>query len=312
MAGRCGCQRACNCCVATSPSITPSGSGSAGSCYSLAVVYSADPGNVARAGTDGGVFADTCVLAPNGAPVAPVAGCVQIPPPVILDYGGGAPIAPNPDGSVSLPASGPPMAFGDGLTTDGLGALIASITGVWPADDLLGDALGGTIDADGSPLFFDSTGALRGLPDHTADSTSGSGTLLAPTLIDIGSTYTSPALTPVLLANPSNSRRMKALVSTVAVVDLQQNVGSRALIYLQQRINGGSWTDTRQISPAEPATGGVGIRTMSALHYLQVLDVNEADSLIVELRVFINKAGAGTDPTVIRIDAGATIVGVTV
>lgn len=309
MAGRCGCTSGCTCCSSTSPSVAVAGSGGAGQCHSYSVRYSTDDGNRARAGTDGAVYSDVCLLDPAGDPLEPDGqACLQIPAPVILDYGGGDPIEPNPDGSVSLPTSGPPADFGCGLTTSG-GDLVVNTSGSWPPDDLSGNALAGAY-TEGSEIACGPDGKIRGVPDHTALTAESGEVLLETTLLPVTGTYESPASTALLMANPSGARQMIVQAVAAAQVEIVNPVDGGAIAALEQRVNGGTWVNIREARWPEPTAGSVraGLPMASTLNTV----IGAGSTFTVELRVRVVKTGVGASPALIRIAVGVDLLGVTV
>lgn len=309
MAGRCGCTSGCTCCSSASPSVAVAGSGGAGQCHSYSVRYSTDVGNRARAGTDGAVFSDVCLLDPAGEPLAPDGQtCLQIPPPVILDYGGGEPIAPNPDGSISLPTSGPPGAFGCGLTTLE-GNLVVNTSGSWPPDDLSGTPLSGAY-TEGSEIACGPDGKIRGVPDHTALSAESGQVLLDTILLPVTGTYESPASTALLMANPSGARQMIVRAVATAQVEISNPVEGGAIAVLERRVNGGSWVNIREVRWPEPTTGSIraGIPMSATLN----TTIGVGGTFSVELRVRVVKTGTGASPVLIRIASGSGLLGVTI
>lgn len=312
MAGRCGCQSGCTCCSTSSPSIQVGGSGGAGQCFTPSVRYSADAGNSARAGEDGGVFADLCVLDSAGTRLTlDGQACVQIPPAAIRTYGGGDIIEPNPDGTVSLPTGGPPADFGAGLTVDGLGALMVDASGEWPLTDLLGNFLGGG-EFEGSQIYLDASGQLRGSPEHTALRASTSSTLLTPTLLSVPGVYTSPSTDPVVIANPSVARQMQILQVAVAQIDLVIPNDGGALGVLDLRVNGGSWDSYYEVRWPESLSVGEIIRSQLALPISRATTANPLDVTTVEARVRVIKTGPGVSPTLVSVSARVLLLGVTV
>lgn len=310
MAGRCGCARGCNCCTVTTPSVAVSGSGSAGACFQPEVRYSADAGNRARAGSDGGVLADACLYGPNGEPLNPDgSGCFTLPAPCILDYNGD-PIAPE-GGCVQLPTAGPPPDFGCGLRTDEEGRLIAATSGSWPLDDLTGAAFGGAY-TDAQSIFCDPDGFLRGLPDHTAVSVGASDTLLEPDLVPVSGTYTSPASPTMTIANPSPARRLTGVAFVVLIVDVINAVGSGAVVRVQSRVNGGAWTTVRELRWPENLSGSAAIRSQNEATARVSATIAAGASWTLEVRGQVYKSGSGDDPIVASIVAATRFLGVTV
>lgn len=311
MAGRCECQRPCNCCVSTTPSVAVAGSGSAGQCFQPTVRYSADAGNRARAGSDGGVFADACLIGPDGEPlVVNEAGCHELPGPCILDYNGD-PIAPV-DGCVQLPTGGPPPDFGCGLRTNGLGELELAASGTWPPTSLAGAALVGAMADVGGEVYCDPvTGQAYGLPDHTALTASLSEVVLAPTLLSVPVSYTSPAMTAVVLTNPSPARRMVLWRAATMLVDLISPSNSGTMVRLQERVDGGGWTTVREVRWPERNSGSDAIREQAAYPSNRTGLIVASASQTVELRVVVAKTGTGGDPVLVSIQTGVVILGVT-
>lgn len=312
MAGRCACAQTCNCCTNTTPSIAVAGTGSAESCFAPEVRYSSDAGNRARAGADGAVYADTCLLDPAGEPIEPDEdACLQIPPPVIHTYGGGDVIEPNPDGSIDLPTSGPPPDYGCGFTVDEDGALIAN-TASWPGDDAQGHPIAGTVD-EGSGIYCDpATGELRGAPEHTSIVQSWSGTLLAPTLEVVSTTYTSPDSPTLVVTNPSPNRILNVVARLVAVVDLVSPARSGAIVKLQYRDTGLVWTTVREVRWVEAQDAdGPTLRESRELTAQVNLALSAGDFETFEVRVVVSHTGVGDDPTVVSVLGAVSALGVT-
>lgn len=315
MAGRCGCTSGCTCCSTSSPSILVGGSGGAGQCFTSSVRYSTDPGNRARAGDDGGVYADTCLLTPAGVPLEPDGqDCLQIPAPVIRTYGSGpagAVIAPNPDGSVTLPTSGAPPDYACGLTLNEDDELAVATSGAWPPDDLSGNALAGLY-TEGSEIACGPDGKIRGVPDHTSLTATSSATLLDTTLLLVPGTYESPASTALVMENPSDARQMQVLQAVTAQVDIVNPNEGGAIAVLELRINGGAWSNAREIRWPEPLSSGDSIRANLPLPSTRVTTIGAGDTFTIEARVRVTKTGSGTSPTLVRISVGTTLLGVTV
>lgn len=310
MAGRCGCQRACNCCTSSSDSIATTGSGGAGACFSSEVVYSADAGNRARAGTDGGVYADACLLGPDGVPIEPDEnGCHQLPAACVLDYNGD-PIVPDDDGCIQLPINGSPPEFGCGLNTDGDGALQVALTGSWPLDSLLNVPFEGDY-TEASELFCDPDGNVRAMPEHTCDTVDTAETLVATTLLAISGTYSSPASSVLTFTNPSPARYMLAARFLSLSVDAVQPIDGGLYVRLQERIDGGSWTTVRELLWPGLTTGTDDVRSMLVLHAWRVSSVDPAGTQQIEIRAQLVKTGGGDDPTLVEVVAGVRVLGVT-
>lgn len=312
MAGRCGCARGCNCCAQTTDSVSVNGSGGAGACWQPEVRYSADAGNIARAGNDGGVYAGTCLLGPDGQPLGVGGdGCVQLPPPCILDYNGD-PIPATEQGCIQLPAAGVPPAFGCGLRTEEDGTLIAATLGAWPLADLSGADFGGAY-TDAAGIFCDPDGNLRGLPDHTAIQVGATDTLLAPDLVDVGGTYTSATGATMTIANPSPARRLTGVAFVVLLADVVNPVGGGALVRLQYRVNGGAWLTGRELRWPEGLSGTTAIRSqLEATARVAASAIAAGGSWTLQLRAQVEKTGVGDDPVVVSLTAATRFLGVTV
>lgn len=314
MAGRCGCTSGCTCCSTSSPSIQVGGSGGAGQCFTSSVRYSGDAGNRARAGDDGGVYADTCLLTPAGDPLAPDGqDCLKIPAPVIRTYGSGPAgtvIAANPDGSVTLPTGGPPADYGCGLTVNEDDELVVATSGSWPPDDVSGNALAGAY-TEGSVIACGPDGKIRGVPDHTAVTAVLSQVLLPTTLLPFSSTYLSTGSDTLVLYNPSAARSMLVIVAATGQVEILSTAGGGALGVLEVRTNGGGWANVREIRFPENLTAD-SIRVGLPFPSTRVETVAPGNALNVEARVRMEKLGAGTNPSLVRIAVGVTLMGVTV
>lgn len=298
MAGRCDCQRPCNCCTSPTDSIDVAGTGSGGLCWAPSVRYSLEAGNRARAGSDGAVFADTCVVLPDGNTADHNEdGCAIIPAPCILDYNND-PIVPDEGGCIQLPTNGAPPDFACGLKTAPItGELMVATSGTIPASDLTGAALGGA-STDYGETICDESGEVRGLPDHTAITVGAGEEVLADGLLAVPATFTSPSGAAVSLTNPSPSRRMLVERAVYGTVDLITPPVGAARVWLQENVNGGGWADVRSLRWPEPQGGTESIRFEGELSSFRTSTINPGDALTLELRVKISKVGAGADPPV--------------
>lgn len=309
MAGRCGCQRSCTCCVQESDTITTPGSGSAGECWSPAVRISGDDGNRAEARADG-IFAGLCAVGPDGEPLGTTEeGCLEIPAPCILDYNSD-PIEPDENGCIQLPTNGAPPDFGCGLETDGGGALQVHTSGAWPLTSLLAAPFAGAYTG-GSAIFCGPDGALRGAPQGTAV-TAGASTIVEPTaLIPVAGIYTTAASPAVLLVNPSPARSMIAARFIVAIVDVVATPDADFVLRLQARIDGGGWGTARDVIAPAIQSGSASIRSRLELSTWNTTVLAAGAAHTVELRVQVEKTGAGAGtPVLISATVGSRIVGV--
>lgn len=304
MAGRCECQRPCNCCTSPTGTIAVAGSGSAGQCFQPSVKFSTDAGNRARAGSDGAVLADLCASDSTGATVPKGDdGCLELPAAAIKDQGGD-PIAPDGEGYVQLPANTPP-AYGCGLDQTEDGTLVAATSSAWPPATLDGVALDGD-ESDGAPVYCEvGTGELRGAPEHTSRYDDAESLLVSGVLLDTSPTYTSPVSSPAAITNPSPSRRMTVQRTLRATVELVTGAGQIATVHLQERVNGGAWADVRLGKWPEPTDGTIraSLQIAETLHDV----VDPGDTYTVELRVFIESGGA----VLVGASVGAGLFGVT-
>lgn len=308
MAGRCECQRPCNCCTTGTPTVAVIGSGSAGQCVQPSVRFSTDAGNRATTGSDGAVFAGLCATGSDGTPAEIDGdGCLLLPAPCVLDQGGN-PIAPNEGGCIQLPANTPP-AYGCGLDQEEDGTLIVATSGVWPPTALSGAAMVGAVSDGGLVMCDPATGELRGLPDHTTLSVSDSDVLLAPTLVAVDPSYTTGASAAVVLTNPSPARRMLVTRQLTMVVDLVNGDDGGAVVSLQERIDGGGWATVREVRFPESST--VGIRSMLPATATRDAVIVANASQTVETRVRVDKTGSGTDPVLVSVQVGIRLQGVT-
>lgn len=309
MAGRCECQRPCNCCMATTPSVAMMGSGGAGQCFQPSVRYSTDAGNRARAGTDGAVMVSTLLLDPAGDPITPdpETGAVALPAACILDYNSD-PIEPDADGCLQLPTAGPPGDFACGLATDEDGALIVATSTTWPGTGLDGVAFEGS-PTDGSGIYCAPDGKVYGAPEHTSLAVQADDTLVAPTLITVNPSYTSPASAPVTLVNPSLQRRMTVVRHLRATLDIVCGAGSGPEVALQQRVNGGAWATVRSGFWPEPSAGTV--RASLQISTTRVGIINPGDANTVELRVIVTTNAGPANPVLVGATCGIAIQGAT-
>lgn len=307
MAGRCGCSGNCSCAAASSSSVEVAGTGTAANPWVPEVVYSTDPGNLARPGTDGAVFADVCLLSGLGIPVEPDEdGCLPLPPPVILDYAGD-PIPPEPDGSIQLPPGSGAPAFGCGLDVDGGGDLIVATTATWPVDDLAGNALTGPATG-GAPLFCDGTGAVRAVPEHTTVAAdSGDLGLIAapPELVAQGTTWTGPATTDLTVANPSAARTLRGRWTITAGGTVWLPSAWSVLVVVEASPDGGGswgevgrWAATRVVAdgadtPVAMDDGGYTVQQAQIVVSGPVVDVAAGASVTARVR---GKVIVGADP----------------
>lgn len=297
MAGRCGCSDTCSCVVASSDSVTVSGVGVVGAPWTPEVRFSGDAGNRARAGTDGGVYADTCLSDPAGDPIEPDEdGCLQVPPPVIRDYNED-PIEPGPDGSIQLPPGGEAPPVGCGLEIDGDGAVAAKTPGVWPPDDLDGDALAGTV-AEGAPVFCAPDG-LRTVPEHTTVAEQGAEQQVVPAPEDIagGASFTTAATTTLTVTNPSASRKLRGRIQAFALVDLETAAGFPTVVRLQVQQDGGGWSTVRSRTPVYSTSGGLDAGTLRQdveIHVSTVAEIDPADDLDLAVRVIVETDDDGS------------------
>jgi hypothetical protein len=308
VAGRCECQRPCNCCTTGTSTVAVVGSGSGGNCFQPSVRFSSDDGNRARVGGDGGVYADLCAVTPSGDPVAlNETGCLVLPAPCILDQGGD-PLEPDEDGCLQLPANTPP-AYGCGLDQDGEGTLIVKTSGIWPPTALSGAAMVGAVSDGGAIMCDPLTGELRGLPDHTTVHVSASETLLAPTLEPVDPLFITAASAAVVLTNPSPARRMLVARQLTMLVDLVNGANGGAIVSLQERVDGGGWTTVREVRYPEAITADVRSMLVFSSDASATLVANASQT--VETRVRVDKTGAGTDPVLVSARVGVRLVGVT-
>lgn len=308
MAGRCGCQTTCACCVQETDTITTPGSGSAGQCFSPAVKISGDAGNRAEARADG-IFAGLCAIAPDGSEVeTDEAGCLLLPPPCVLDQGG-EPIEPDESGCVQLPANTPP-AYGCGLDQLGDGTLIVKTTAPWPLADLLGTPFAGAYTG-GAPIFCGPDGSLRTVPQGTAITAGSSVTVEPVGLISVPASYTTAASPAVLMTNPSLARSMLAARYIVATVDVVATPDADFLVRLQARIDGGGWATARELLAPALQGGSTSIRTKLQAATWNTTTIPPGGAHTVELRVNVEKTGGGSgNPVLISAVVGSRIVGV--
>lgn len=314
MAGRCGCSSSCSCVAESSDSIEVEGVGQVGAPWRPEVRYSTDPGNRARAGGDGAVYADTCLSDPAGDPIEPDGdGCLQLPPPVIRDYNSD-PIEPGPDGSIQLPPGGEAPPVGCGLQVDGEGAVSVDAPGEWPPDDLAGDAVAGTV-GQGAPVFCGPDG-LRTVPDHStvAEHAADEQVLGAPEAVAGGATFTSAASSVLTITNPSASRKLRGLVNAVAVVDLETAAGWPTYLRLQLRQNGGAWSTLRTRTPVYSTVGGLEAGTLRQdveIHVAVAVTIPASGDLDLEVRTLVEPDDDGS-ATVNTVRLAAGFVGGTV
>lgn len=296
--------------MAPSDSIGIVGGGGAGSCFQPSVLYSSDARNRAAAGSDGGVFVGPqCLLGPDGTPIAPEgSGCVKLPAACILDYNGN-PIAPI-DGCVQLPAAGVPPAFGCGLATEEDGTLIAATTGTWPGDDLLGQAFEGA-STEGSEIFCDEDGKLRGAPQGTAITTGSAAQVFPPDLQAFDAAFSTPSGALVTVTNPSLARSMMVARTMTASIDAVIPPDGAAVLRLQERIDGGAWSTVRSASPAEPDGGSVNLRATTTITWQRASVIAPGGSQTLELRAQVEKTGGGSsDPILVEVNVASRLIGV--
>lgn len=242
---RCGCNSICACLVTAldtpSVDVTVTGTGSAAQPYvvSAAVLYSADAGNLAHAGSDGGIFtgpptvADTetidLTLGPDGTISAQAIlsgepnNCLIVQPDGLfspcLD---GSETIVQGDGSTALVvgtgtavdpyvvsslAAVPPL--GCGLEVDGGGFLQVNV------EDAANWAYPCTIDA-GAEIFCGPDGQLYGLPDHTSTGSAVFGSVFSGTITlaqwdnihGVSGDIPIGAANAITLTNPSTCRSM--------------------------------------------------------------------------------------------------------
>lgn len=308
MAGRCGCSSSCSCVAESSDSVEVSGVGQVGAPWVPAVRYSTDAGNRARAGTDGAVYADTCLSDPAGDPIEPDEdGCLQVPPPVILDYNSD-PIEPGPDGSIQLPPGGEAPPVGCGIAVDGLGAISVDVSGTWPPADLYGNPVAGTV-AEGAPTFCGPDGVVT-VPDHTtlALQSEESQMIVSPEEVSGGDTFTSDPAGPYLLENPSSSRKLLGRIDAFALVDLETDAGFPTYVRLQVQQDGGAWSTMRTRTPAYSTSGGIDAGTLRQdveIHVPVLVEIAPGGDLEVNLRVLVETDASGSATVyAVRLAAG--------
>lgn len=308
MAGRCGCSSSCSCVAESSDSVEVSGVGQVGAPWVPEVLYSTDAGNRARAGTDGAVYADTCLSDPAGDPIEPDEdGCLQVPPPVILDYNSD-PIPPGPDGSIQLPPGGEAPPVGCGISVDGEGAVSVDVSGTWPPLDLYGNAVAGTV-AEGAPIFCGPDGVVTG-PDHTtlALQSEESQVVPSPEEVDGGDTFTSGTGGPYLIENPSDSRKLLGRVTTFALVDLETAAGFPTYVQLQVQQDGGAWSTMRTRTPTYSTVGGVeagSLRQDVEIHVPILVEIPPGGDLELNLRALVVTDASGSATVhAVRLAAG--------
>lgn len=305
MAGRCACQRPCNCCTTSTPSISVGGSGGGGQCFRLEARYSPDPGNRARPGSEGGIYADTCVKGPDGEELARDAnGCVTLPAPCILNVGGD-PIVPDAEGCVQLPASAPPE-YDCGLQEDEDGVLSVKGSATWPPPSGDTAPLEGT-SADGSGIYCDPiSGAIRGAPEHTSRYDFGQDQIVEPGLEVVNGTYTSPSSAAVTMTNPSPSRRMSVQRTLRLRAELVTPAGSSPTVSLQASVNGGAWANVQSAKWPEPSAGSIRAAQQIGATLNSVL--NPGDTITVELRAVVQTTD---NATLVEATTACTLLGVT-
>jgi len=297
MAGRCGCSSSCSCVAESSDSVEVSGVGQVGAPWVPEVRYSTDPGNRARAGTDGAVYADTCLSDPAGDPIEPDEdGCLQVPPPVILDYNSD-PIPPEPDGSIQLPPGGTAPPVGCGIAVDGLGAVSVDVSGTWPPDDLDGDPVAGTV-AEGASILCGPDGIVAG-PDHTTVAEQGAEEQVVPTpeAVAGGATFTSDPCSTLTVTNPSASRKLRGRIQGLALVDLETAGGFPTYVRLQVQQDGGGWSTVRTRTPVYSTSSGLEAGTLRQdveIHVSIQVDIAAAGDLDLALRALVEPDDDGS------------------
>ena len=301
--------------MSASTSVAVSGNGSPGSPFQPSVSRSGDDGNLLELRGNGVYVGPPTILGPDGTPISPPAtpgDPIRVPAPCILDYNGD-PITPTPEGCIQLPAAGVPPAFGCGLSTLEDGTLIAGVRAWSDGASLFSTLFAGDVD-DGSPIYCDSDGLLRGAPEHTSIITSLASHLLDPDLVtlDDGGTYTSPDSPGLGITNPSPARQMNVLAHLTAVCDITSPAKSGTVVTLQYRINGGSWHDARQVRwPEALNDAGPTIREAKEVNGRVNSVLLASDAWVLEARVQVEHTGDGDPPTVTEIRLGATAIGVT-
>jgi hypothetical protein len=259
------------------------------------------------------VYADTCLLGPDGTPlVADESGCVQLPPPCLLDYNGD-PIVPDENGCVQLPTDGAPPPFGCGLRMDD--DELAAATSATDYGDLT--TVGGSgFDGDsfdGAAVYCDDDGELRTVPDHTAR-TGGAG---VDTLFDgleaVIDTYTTSAGSLASLTNDSPARAMLVRRFLTATVDVITPGTGLALVRLQERVNGGAWSTVRDGYWPALTSGSASIRYRGQLSSTRNQQIAAGDTFTVQLRVQVVESGADPNyPVLVTAVASSSLLGVTV
>lgn len=297
MAGRCGCSSSCSCVAESTDSIEVGGVGQPGAPWTPEVRFSTDAGNRARAGTDGAVYADTCLSDPAGDPIEPDEdGCLQVPPPVILDYNSD-PIEPGPDGSIQLPPGGEAPPVGCGISVDGEGAVSVDVSGTWPPDDLDGDPVAGTV-AQGAPIFCGPDGIVT-VPDHTTVAEQGVEVQVVPTPeeVDGGDTFTSDPTSTLTVTNPSAARKLRGRIDSFALVDLETAAGFPTYVRLQLQQNGGAWATMRTRTPVYSTVGGIEAGTLRQdveIHVSTVAEIAAGGDLDLAVRVLVETDASGS------------------
>lgn len=316
MAGGCNCNQTCSCAMQSTDTVGIIGNGSLASPFRASAKISTDAGNLLGTGTDGALLVKTLLYKADGSTLLAVApdGSIVLPAPCILDYNGN-PIAPDGDGCIQLPTSGAPPDFACGLATEEFtGKLKVATTGDWPLTSVAGGAFGGA-STDGGAIFCDDEGELRGLPDSTSVKASyDEDSDIGDSLLPVPTNFTTDATTTLSVINPSPARDMIVNRFVACTVEIVTPGLGAARVWLQENVNGGGWADAVSGRwPENQAADDPSIRFEGELSSAGAVQIGPGDSCDVQLRVRVQKVGAGDDdPVLFAVSMAVRLVGTSV